>query len=113
MHAALASETGDAAFDSEPLDRVSLARIVDEAKHEAAGAIALLRGVEGGADVAADIAALGAREGEIARWFESFKQLEPAGRRTRIHGDYHLGQLLVRGDDIVILDFEGEPAGFA
>ncbi|WP_062111044.1 maltokinase N-terminal cap-like domain-containing protein [Aureimonas sp. AU40] len=109
MHAALASETGDAAFDPEPLDRVSLARIVDEAKHEAAGAIALLRGVEGGADVAADIAALGAREGEIARWFESFKQLEPAGRRTRIHGDYHLGQLLVRGDDIVILDFEGEP----
>ncbi|WP_062234245.1 maltokinase N-terminal cap-like domain-containing protein [Aureimonas sp. N4] len=109
MHAALGTETGQSAFDPEPLDRVSLARIVDEAKHEASGAIAVLRGVQGGADVSADIAALSAREAEISAWFESFKQLEPAGRRTRIHGDYHLGQLLVRGEDIVILDFEGEP----
>ena len=110
MHAALATETGNAAFDPEPLDRISLARIVDEAKHEAAGAIAVLRGVSGaGADVRADIEALSARESEIVQWFESFKALETAGRRTRIHGDYHLGQLLVRGDDIVILDFEGEP----
>ncbi|MFN3821380.1 MAG: maltose alpha-D-glucosyltransferase, partial [bacterium] len=29
--------------------------------------------------------------------------------RSRIHGDYHLGQLLCRGDDFVIIDFEGEP----
>jgi maltose alpha-D-glucosyltransferase/alpha-amylase len=32
------------------------------------------------------------------------------GSRTRIHGDYHLGQVLVVGGDVVILDFEGEPA---
>ncbi len=30
--------------------------------------------------------------------------------KIRIHGDYHLGQLLYTGKDFVILDFEGEPA---
>jgi maltose alpha-D-glucosyltransferase/alpha-amylase len=30
-------------------------------------------------------------------------------KKIRIHGDYHLGQLLFTGKDFVILDFEGEP----
>lgn len=32
------------------------------------------------------------------------------GRRIRIHGDYHLGQLLLTDDDLIIIDLEGEPA---
>ena len=30
--------------------------------------------------------------------------------RTRIHGDFHLGQVLVGHGDVYIVDFEGEPA---
>ena len=30
-------------------------------------------------------------------------------QRTRLHGDFHLGQILVRQGEVFIVDFEGEP----
>jgi maltose alpha-D-glucosyltransferase/alpha-amylase len=33
-----------------------------------------------------------------------------AGIKSRVHGDYHLGQVLIVQDDLMIVDFEGEPS---
>jgi hypothetical protein len=45
------------------------------------------------------------------RWqFDDLRQLMGGGARIRCPGDYHLGQVLVTEGDVVILDFEGEPA---
>ncbi len=41
---------------------------------------------------------------------EKIAYAHPSFPLTRIHGDYHLGQVLAAGDDFVIIDFEGEPA---
>ncbi len=46
---------------------------------------------------------------EIRKHFLSFDWHKMKSERIRIHGDYHLGQILVNGDDFYLLDFEGEP----
>jgi maltose alpha-D-glucosyltransferase / alpha-amylase len=42
--------------------------------------------------------------------FQSLLKKKISAVKTRVHGDYHLGQVLFTGNDFVIIDFEGEPA---
>ncbi len=46
---------------------------------------------------------------EIINEILGFNETKLTSRRIRIHGDYHLGQILVNDNDFFILDFEGEP----
>ena len=47
---------------------------------------------------------------EILREFKKIYRKKIDAVKIRIHGDYHLGQVLFTGKDFIILDFEGEPA---
>lgn len=46
---------------------------------------------------------------DIRKHFLQFDWTKMKSERIRIHGDYHLGQVLVNQEDFYILDFEGEP----
>ena len=49
-------------------------------------------------------------ESTVRKQFLPIRDLKITAKRIRIHGDYHLGQVLYTGKDFLIIDFEGEPA---
>lgn len=50
------------------------------------------------------------RQDQILGRFKALINQPITSMRTRCHGDFHLGQVLYTGKDLIIIDFEGEPA---
>jgi maltose alpha-D-glucosyltransferase/alpha-amylase len=60
-------------------------------------------------DVRAEASSLLANHSPILKIFARIMQHRIDVSRIRIHGDFHLAQVLNTGKDFVIIDFEGEP----
>ncbi len=112
LHHVLAQRSDDPAFKPEPfsvLYQRSLYQAMATATHQVMRLLrkqlpSLPEGVRPEAEK------LLSREGRILERFRLILSRKMTAMRIRCHGDYHLGQVLYTGKDVVIFDFEGEPA---
>jgi maltose alpha-D-glucosyltransferase/alpha-amylase len=111
LHQALASDSNDPAFTPEPFTPDVQMHMRDTLISNAQATLDLLRsqlesfapGVRGRAQMVLD-----GREKILSTIHSAFSQ-PLTGQRIRLHGDYHLGQVLRAQNDFIIIDFEGEP----
>jgi maltose alpha-D-glucosyltransferase/alpha-amylase len=111
MHAAFAVPTDQEAFRCEPVGRSDMDEWREDAKAQAQAALAGLERAKGqlSPELQNGVEQLLARRAAIEERIDALADIAPSGKKSRIHGDYHLGQVLVAQQDLFIIDFEGEP----
>jgi trehalose synthase-fused probable maltokinase len=102
LHASLAARPLDPAFPVRPATITETQRLLSGALGQLDAAIAATAG--------ADRARLDALAPRVRGQLEATFGAARVGNVMRIHGDYHLGQLLRTANGFVVIDFEGEPA---
>ncbi len=112
MHLALTSKGGGAAFEPEEFSELYLRSISHGMLARASQTLASLKG---GLDALGSISRPLAQkvlksQSQIEEKFRRVKDAQINTLRIRVHGDYHLGQMLCSGNDYVVIDFEGEPS---
>ena len=111
LHRALAKPTDDPAFAPEQIvpDDVSAWSSAARAMAEASLSLLSDRLPQLSPVVAAEAQALLGRRERLLQRIDQCAATVPRGLKTRRHGDYHLAQVLLRRNDFIIVDFEGEP----